>query len=139
MMLAVALLGLHLGLVCSNPALGLEGFELGLLPGVSVLVVVLFSILRHPHRAGPFAWGFVASLAMAIGAFLASCLTIPDVVRWPVVHYVNDMDPYILNSDYQEQYWLSLELQGLIYSAPQLFLAFCGGLAAKAVAGVRRN
>jgi len=139
-MLAVALLGFHLAIVCANGAVfGLDGSEVGLLPGVTVLAFLLFSICRRRERSRPFAWGFVASLAVAIGVFFISCLAIPEVVRWPVVYYVNDIEPYILDADFELQYWLGREIQGLIFGLPQLLFALGGGSVTKGVAGLRRD
>jgi len=139
-MLVVALLGFHLAIVCANrPVFGLDGFEVGLLPGVTVLAVLLFSICRRGGRSRPFTWGFVASLTVAIDVFLISCLAIPEVVRWPVVYYVNEIEPYIMDADFELQYWLGLEIQGLIFGLPQLLFALGGGVLTKAVAGARRD
>jgi hypothetical protein len=139
-MLAVALLGFSLAIVCGDrPVFGLDGFELGLLPGMAVLAIMLFSIRRRGESSRPFAWGFAASLAVAISVYLVTCLAIPEVVRWPVVYYVNSIEPYILDADFAIQYRLSRVIQGLIFGLPQLLLAVVGGVVTKVVAGARRD
>jgi hypothetical protein len=136
LMLAVALLGFHLAIACADHSVfGLNGLEVGLLPGVTVLTLKLFSSGRRKERSRPFAWGFVASLAVAICVYIVCCLTIPDLVRWPIVYYINEIEPYLYDADLVVVYQLSLEIQGLIVGLPQLLFALGGGVVTKAIAG----
>jgi hypothetical protein len=138
-MLAVALIGFHLAIVCpERPAFGLDGLEVGLLPGVTVLTVKLFLISRGRETIRPFARGFVTSLTVAIGIYLVCCLAIPEFVRWPVMYYINEIESYILDADFEMQYRLSLEIYGLILGLPQLLLALGGSVVTKVFAGASR-
>jgi hypothetical protein len=140
-MLAVALIGFHLAVVCScPPALGLENLEVGLLPSVTVLAIALLSTSRWREERGRLlVRGFVASLAVAIGIYLVCCLTIPDLVRRPVVYYINEIEPSLYDADLSVAYRQSLEIQGLILGLPQLLFALAGGAVAKAIARASRN
>jgi hypothetical protein len=139
-MLAVALIGFHLAVVCASPLVfGLDGLEVGLLPGVSVLALTLLSTRgRRGERSRIFVWGFVASLTVAIGVYIVCCLTMPDLVRWPIVYYINEIEPYLYDAELYLIYRLSLEIQGLIVGLPQLLFALVGGVATKAIAGASR-
>jgi hypothetical protein len=139
-MLAVALIGFHLAVVCSSaPAIGLDNLEIGLLPSVTVLAIALPSTSgRRRERGRIFVRGFVASLAVAIGIYLVCCLTTPDLVRRPVVYYINEIEPGLYDADLAEVYRLSLEIQGLILGLPQLLFALAGGAVARGLARARR-
>jgi hypothetical protein len=134
LMIVVALLGFHLAIVCDGPSVfGLDGLEVGLLPGVTTLTVRLFWGGHNRERSGPFGRGFIASLAVAIGVYLVACLAIPEFVRGPIVYYVNEIEPYVMDADLVLQYWLSLEIQGLIIGLPLLLFALGVGLLTKMV------
>ena len=127
-MVVVALCGLHLAVICTDtPVFGLDGLEVGLLPGVTVLTVTLFSISRTRGRNRPFAWGFVASLAVAMCVYIVCCLTIPDLLRVSIVYEVDAIVRYIYEPSPHLVYRLSLEIQGLILGLPQLAFALIGG------------
>jgi hypothetical protein len=136
LMVAVGLIGFHLAVVCAYPPVfGLDSLEAGLLPGVTALAVWFLSTRgRRGERSGPFARGFVASLSVAICVYIVCCLTIPDLVRWPIVYYINKIEPHLYDADLTVVYRLSLEIQGLIVGLPQLLFALGGGVAAKAIA-----
>jgi hypothetical protein len=140
LMLAVALIGFHLAVVCAYPSvLGLDNLEVGLLPSVTVLAVGLLSPSgRRGERSRPFVRGFAMSLTVAICVYLVCCLTTPDVVKWPVVYYINEIEPSLYDADSSVVYRLSLEIQGLILGLPQLLFALGGGAVAKAIAGASR-
>jgi hypothetical protein len=140
LMVAVALVGFHLAVVCSSTsALGLRNLEVGLLPSVTVLTVALLSASgRRAERGRIFVRGFLASLAVAIGIYLICCLTTPDLVKRPVVYYVNEIEPSLYDADLSAAYRLSLEMQGLILGLPQLLFALAGGAVANAFARARR-
>ena len=129
LMLAVALIGFHLVVDgADSPLFGLDNLEVGLLPGVSVLALTLFSTRgRRRERSRTFVWGFVASLTVAIGVYIVGCLTMPDLVRWPIVYYINEIEPYLYSADLSAIYRLGLEIQGLIVGLPQLLFAQVGG------------
>ena len=116
LMLAVALIGFHLAVISSYPpALGMNNLEVGLLPSVTLLTVVGFSMTGcHGKRSHPFVWGFVSTLTVAILVYLVCCLTTPNLVRWPVVYYINEIEPGLYDADLAVIYRLSLEIQGLI-------------------------
>lgn len=138
-MLAVALIGFHLAVICADaPILGLYNLEVGLLPSVTVLTVALFSMSgRRRDRGRPFVVGFEMSLTVAICVYLVCCLTTPDVVRWPVVYYIDEIEPNLYDADLAVVYRLSLEIQGLILGLPQLLFALGGGAVANAIATAR--
>lgn len=140
LMLAVALIAFHLAIVCPfPPALGLDNLEVGLLPSVTVLALTVASTGGgRGGRNRVFVRGFVATLAAAIGLDLVGCFTAPDLVRRPVVYYVNEIEPGLYDADLSAAYRLSLEIQGLILGLPQLLAALAGGAAA-AVARARRH
>jgi hypothetical protein len=142
LMLAIALVGFHLAVVCVYPPVfGLYGLEVGLLPGVTVLAVLLFSAPtrgRHAGRSRPFARGFAASLAVAICVYIVCCLIVPHVVRWPLVYYINTIEPHFYDPSLLLAYWLSLEIQGLILGLPQWLFALGGGVAVKSMARADR-
>jgi hypothetical protein len=141
LVLAVALIAFHLAVVCSDPpVLGLDNLEVGLLPGVTVLTIALFSTGGQRGQGGRlFVSGLVTSLTVAICVYLVCCLTIPDLVRWPVVYYINRIEPSLYDADLSVVFRLSLEIQGLILGLPQLLFALGGGAAAKASAASRRQ
>lgn len=129
LMLAVALIGFHLAIVCSSsPALGLDNLEVGLLPSVTALAMAIPSASRRRGERGRiFVRGFVVSLGVAIGIYLVCCFTAPDRVRQPVVYYINEIEPSLYDADLDAVYRLSLEIQGLILGLPQLLVALAGG------------
>ncbi len=109
--------------------MGLDNLVVGLLPGVTVLGVMLFSNERQGEKSRVFLWGFTASLIFAIAVYLVCCLAIPDGVRRPVVYYINEIEPSLYDADLAVVYRLSLEIQGLILGLPQLLFALAGGVA----------
>jgi hypothetical protein len=124
LMLAVAVIGFHLAVVCcERPILGLDGLEVGLLPGVTVLAAVMFWGRGRRSRYGR---ALVVFLIAALALYLALCLTVPDLVRQPVVFYINEVEPRLYDADLLLVYRLSLEIQGLILGFPQLLLALAG-------------
>lgn len=137
---AVALIGFHLAVVCSSPPpLGLNNLEVGLLPSVTVLAIALLSTSgRRGERGRIFVRGFVASLAVAICIYLVCCVTAPDLVRRPVVYYINEIEPSLYDADLSVVYRLSLEIQGLILGLPQLLVALVGGALVTGIARARR-
>ena len=36
----------------------------------------------------------MASLMVAICVYLVCCLTIKDLVRWPIMYYINEIEPF---------------------------------------------
>jgi hypothetical protein len=141
LMLAVAVMGFHIAVVCADPpVLGLDNLEVGLLPGVTVLAVgSLLTSGRRGEKSRPFARGFVASLTVAIFIYIACCLAIPDLMRRPIVYYINEIEPYLYDSDQVVVYRLSLEIQGLIVGLPQLLFALCGALITNIIVGPGRQ
>ncbi len=141
LMLAVALIGFHLAVICAPGSLfGLDNLEVGLLPGVTALGLMLFAMIERPgERRRDFLRGFVASLAVAISVYLVCCLTIPDLVRRPVVYYINEIEPYLYDADLAVVYRLSLEIQGLILGLPQLLFALAGGVVLQYMARTRHH
>jgi len=135
-MLAVALIGFHLAVVCAyRPPLGLDNLEVGLLPGMTALAVMLFSTSGwRGKRSRPFVWGFVASLAVVTCTYIDCCLTTPELMRRPVVYYINEIEPSLYDADLSVVYRLSLEIQGLILGLPQLLLSLCVGAVAEVIA-----
>jgi hypothetical protein len=134
LMLAVALIGFHLAVVCADSSvLGLNRLEVGLLPGVSVLALTLFATRgRRGEKSETFVRGFVASLTAAIGIYIVCCLTMPEHVRWPIVYYINAIEPSLYDADLAMVYRLSLEIQGMIVGVPLLLFAL-GGAATRAI------
>lgn len=121
LMVAVALIGLHLAVICVDiPVFGLDGFEVGLLPGLTVLTITLFSISRTRGKPRPFAWGFVATLVVAMCVYIFCCLTIPELLRVSIIYQVDAIVRYIHEASPLLVYRLSLEIQGLILGLPQL-------------------
>ena len=129
LMVAVALIAVNLAVICVDlTVLGLDGLEVGLLPGVTALTVVLFAISGRPGGSRPFAWGFVASLTMAMCAYVICCLTIPDLLRWSMIYHVDAIVRHFYAADPLLIFRLSLAAQGLMLGLPQLALAVLGGL-----------
>jgi hypothetical protein len=143
LMLAIALVALHLAIVTSYPPLfnlGHSNLEIGLLPSATAGAVLLFSITRR--RDGKdrcFACGFLGTLLLIACVYLVLCLTVPELVKWPIVYYINYIEPDLYDADLNIMYWMSLEIDGLILGAPQLLLASCGGAIVKTVTESRRN
>jgi hypothetical protein len=86
------------------------------------------SLIRTRGRPRPFAWGFVATLAVAMCAYILCCLTIPDLVRVSVVYEVDAIVRSVYEASPLLIYRLSLEVQGLLLGLPQLTVALIGGL-----------
>jgi hypothetical protein len=123
-MLVVALIGFHLATICpGRPILGLDNLEVGLLPGVTVLTVMLGS---GSGRRSRFGRAFVVFLVAALFLYTACCVIIPDLVRRPVVFYINEIEPGLYDADLALVYGLSLEIEGLVLAAPQLLFALAG-------------
>ncbi|WP_165073819.1 hypothetical protein [Paludisphaera rhizosphaerae] len=143
LMLAIALIGFHLAVVCSSsPPLGLGNLEVGLLPSVTVLAISLMSVStngRRGEQGRTFVRGFAASLAVTVCIYLVCCLTTPELVRRSVVYYINEIEPSLYDADLGEVYRLSLEVQGLVLGSPQLLVALAGGTVAMGIARARRN
>jgi hypothetical protein len=141
LMFAIALVGFHLAVIFADePIFGFDHFESGLLPGATALAVTLFSIGRRPgYGIRPFAWGFVASLVVAMCIYVVLCLRNPDLVRWPLVYYLNNIEPSLYDADLWVTYCLSREIHGLIFGIPQLLFALLGGALTKRVAKMRRS
>lgn len=134
LMLAVALVGFHLAVISPYPVLGLDYLEIGLLPSVTALTIALFWMSRRRgKKSRPFVWGFVASLALAICVYVTLCLTTPDLLRRPILYYINEIEPGLYESDLVPIYQLSLEIHGLILGLPQLLFALAGGAVAEAM------
>jgi hypothetical protein len=131
-MLAVAIVAIPLALTGSvlagRPMLGLEySLDMGVLPGAIALGIGLASILLRGGRCGPFAVGFQVAGWAAVVAYVACCRVCPEFMNSPYVYYVNDIEPYILDTDYQELYALGLVLSGFLWGTPQLLVALAGG------------
>ena len=88
------------------------------------------------RRCGPFAVGFQVAGWAAVIAYVICCRMFPEFMNMPYVYYVNDVEPYILNTEYQELYMLGLVFGGCIWGIPQLLVALAGGGLA-ALAGPR--
>jgi peptidoglycan biosynthesis protein MviN/MurJ (putative lipid II flippase) len=142
-MLAIALVALHLAIVTSYPPLfnlGHANLEIGLLPSVTTGAVLLLSITRRSDgKDRSFACGFLGTLLLTACVYLVLSLTVPELVKWPIVYYINFIEPNLYDADLSIIYWMSLEIDGLILGAPQLLLASCGGAIVKTVAESRRN
>jgi hypothetical protein len=143
LMLAIALVALHLAVVTSYPPLfnlGHAKLEIGLLPSVTTGAVMLFSITRR--RDGDdrsFACGFLGTLLVTACVYIVLSLAVPELVKWPIVYYINYIEPNLYDADLAIIYWMSLEIDGLILGAPQLLLALFGGALTKGVAKMRRS
>jgi hypothetical protein len=134
LMVAVALIGFHLAVICADtPLFGLHGLEVGLLPGLTVLTITIFSMSGMRGRSRPFAWGFAGTLAFAMCAYIICCLTIPDLVRRPIAYYVNEIEPSLYDADLTVIYRLSWEIIGVIVGLPQLAFALIGGFLSRSV------
>jgi hypothetical protein len=128
LMVAVALIGLQLAVICADePLIGLDGLEVGLLPGVTALTITLFSMIGTRGRPRPFAWGFVAALVVAMCVYIVCCLTIPELLRVSIVYEVDRIVKYIADVNPILVFRLCLEIQSLILGLPQLTFALLGG------------
>jgi hypothetical protein len=124
LMIAIAVIGFHLAVIWRDrPIFGLHGLELGLLPGVTVLAVMLFSGRR---RRGTVGHSFVASLSAVLFLYIVCCLTTPDLVKRPVIYYINQIEPHLYDADHMLVYRLSLEIRGLVLGVPPLLFALAG-------------
>jgi hypothetical protein len=143
LMLAIALLALHLAIVTSYPPLfnlGDANLEIGLLPSATAGAVLLFSITRRRDgKDRSFACGFLGTLLLTACVYLVLCLTVPELVKWPIVYYINYIEPDLYDADLAIIYRMSLEIDGLILGAPQLLFALLGGAITKRVAKMRRS
>lgn len=126
-----ALLG---SVLAGHPMLGLEyTLDMGVWPGVTALGIGLASIVVRRGRCGPFAVGFQVAGWVAVIAYVIGCRMFPEFMNAPYVYYINDVEPYILNTEYQELYMLSLVLSGFLWGIPQLLVALAGGVLAALV------
>jgi hypothetical protein len=136
LMLGIAIAAFPIALLASvlagRPALGVH--EMGLQLSVTALGIGLTRIVLRRGRCGPFAVGFQAAGWTAVVVYVACCRMFPESMNAPYVYYVNDIEPYIMDSDYWEVYALSLVLGGLIWGIPQLLIALAGGGVAALVA-----
>jgi hypothetical protein len=144
LMLAIALVALHLAIVTSYPPLFNLGhfyLEIGLLPSVTTAAVMLFSITRRcDGKDRSFACGFLGTLLLTACVYLVLCLTVPELVKWPIVYYINNIEPDLFyDTEVNIIYRMSLEIDGLILGAPQLLIALLGGALTKRVAKMRRS
>ena len=134
LMVAVAIIGFHLAIICPDaPVFGLHGLEVGLLPGLTVLTITIFSMSGTRGGPRPLAWGFAGTLAVAICLYVVCCLTVPDLVRRPISYYVNEIEPFLYDADLTVTYRLSWEIIGLIVGLPQLALALIGGFLSRSL------
>jgi len=121
----LALMG---AVLSGRPLLGLEGcLDMGVWPGVTALGIGLASIVLRRGRCGPFAVGFQAAGWAAVVAYVACCRLFPEFMSIPYVYYVNEIEPYILDTDYWEIYTFSLLLSGFLWGVPQVLVALAGG------------
>ena len=143
LMLAIALIGFHLAVVCSpTPPLGLGNLEVGLLPSVTVLAISLTDTSTSGRRGGQgpsFFKGFVASLAVAACISFVCCLATLELVRRPVVYYINEIGPSLHDTDLGVVYRIGLEVQGPVLGLPQLLVALPGGMTVPGLARARRH
>jgi hypothetical protein len=54
--------------------------DLGIVPAVSVLAFAAYLMAARGRRSGPFLTGFVTSGAVALLAYLGTCLLVPDTL-----------------------------------------------------------
>jgi hypothetical protein len=134
LMLAIAIIAFDLAVLGSvvegRPLLGLEGLEIGAIPGVTALGIGLARILLRRRRPGPFAAGFQVAGWAAVVAYLAACRLAPDFMQIPYAYYVNNIEVYYFSHDFfdtQEGYALTLVIAGFVWGTPQLLLALAGG------------
>jgi hypothetical protein len=138
LMLAVAIIAFPIALLGSvlagRPMLGLGTLDMGVAPSVTVLGIGLARIILRPGHRGPFTMGFQLSGWGAVIAYVACCRVFPEIMVTPYLYYINDVEPYILDTDYWEVYAVSLVLSGFIWGIPQLLVALAGGGLAALVA-----
>lgn len=122
-------------LLAGHPLLGLAYcLDMGVLPSVTALAIGLAWIVLRRGRCRPFAVGFQIVGWTAVIAYVSCCRMLPEFMNAPYVYYVNDVEPYIMDADYQELYALGLLLGGFIWGIPQLLVALAGGGLATLVA-----
>jgi hypothetical protein len=133
LMLGIAAIAFPCAIVGSilrnRPLFGLEHcLGMGLWPTIPVLAIYLFAMIRRRAMIRAFDIGFVAFGWAAVFVFVIDAWAFPAIMRYPIVFYINQIEPYFLDCDLQECYILSLFIQGAILAVPQLVTAVLGGL-----------
>jgi hypothetical protein len=122
----------------NRPMFGLEYcLDMGLSTTIPVLAVYLCSVLGRRASIRPFDIGFLAFGWAAVVIFVVAAWAFPHVIATPIVYYINEIEPYFLECDLEECYVFSLLIRGAILAAPQLLVAFFGGLVVRAFANRR--
>ncbi len=116
----------------NRPLFGLEScLDMGLLPTVPILVAYFLAVVR---RCGTMCYldiGFLVSGWVAVCAYVYLSWMVPERVAAPIVYYINEIEPQFMNCDLEECYILSLVIRSLILAAPQLLIAWVGGVVAE--------
>jgi hypothetical protein len=138
LMLVIAILAFSCGALGSvlngRPMFGLDlCLHTGLIPSVTILIGLSPTAVRR-RRSRPFIAGFVAAGWSAVMVYIGCCRMFPTAMAVPVLYYVNEIEPRLMNADTFELYSVSLLARGTIMAVPQLIIAFAGGSLARVAA-----
>ena len=142
-MLGIAILAFPIGVLASvlnnRPLLGLPySLDTGLIPSVTALIAMTPIAIKQ-RRSRSFIAGFVAAGWMAVIAYAFGCRTFPDIMATPILFYINEIEPRLMDADTVVPYSVSLLARGIIMDIPQLLIALAGGLLMRLAARTKQE
>ena len=136
LMFGVALACLILGILQQAKAVpsivtGRGVTDLGLWPGLVAFGTASFLVFERRKPRSAFVIGFAATGWASLVAYVAFCRFFPEVLFRFVLTFLNVIEPrwiaWLIESDGEPGYSLSLLILGLLLAVPQLIMATLGG------------
>jgi hypothetical protein len=125
--------GVLVSVLRGQPLFGLRYcLDTGLIPTTTVFGIGLFMVVTDRHWRRPSLLAFVVVGWLIVVAHVVACRTYPEDMVKPVLSYINEVEPHLMDADILDSYEvfiLSLLVRGLIFAVPQLLLAALAGFA----------